>query len=109
MNISLFSLLLAGYRIQLVSATIIAAIVVFFFLLLFMNRVLARRTRGNIRKSGVVNDLMRQALTISNNNVVRYDIREGYVYNYSGTFLPPRVPVSMSGNGVSIPTTWRQR
>lgn len=89
MNISLFSLLLAGYRIQLVSATIIAAIVVFFFLLLFMNRVLARRTRGNIRKSGVVNDLMRQALTISNNNVVRYDIREGYVYNYSGTFLPP--------------------
>ena len=88
MKLSLLPLLLVSYRLQFVSAVMIVAIVVVFFLLLFINRLLARRVRRHIHHSNSVNELMREALRISNNNVVRYDIREGYIYNFSGTFLP---------------------
>ena len=100
MKLLLFPMLLISYQIQFLSAWMILTIVAVFCLMLALNRLIAKRTRRRLDRSSAVSELMQQALRVSNNNVVRYDIRKGRISNLSGTFLPP---------GGATVEEWKQR
>ena len=100
MKLLLFPMLLISYQIPFLSAWMILTIVAVFCLMLALNRLIAKRTRRRLDRSSAVSELMQQALRVSNNNVVRYDIREGRISNLSGTFLPP---------GGATVEEWKQR
>ena len=73
---------------QLLPSVLAVLVVVSFIVVLVRNRVIIRRVRQGGDLADSSNIIMQQALKISANNVVRFDIREGYIYKLYGHLLP---------------------
>ena len=82
------SLPLVAHVPQLLPVVLVVFVVVSFVAVLVRNRVIIRRVRQGADLAESSNVIMQQALKISANNVVRYDIREGYIYKLYGHLLP---------------------
>ena len=69
----------------LLMALVVAAV---FVAVVVMNRVILRRVRQRSEQTHFTNAMMQQALKISQNNVIIYDIRNHHTYKLSGYMLP---------------------
>lgn len=87
-NIAYISLFLASWQFKPLSTLLLVAVATFFVFMMLNNYMLVRR----IRKQGERNEqsglIMREALEISKNNVVRFDVRDQHIYSLYGDFYP---------------------
>ncbi|MBQ8153000.1 MAG: PAS domain-containing protein [Prevotella sp.] len=70
------------------SLVIVLLVVLFFILVLFFNRLIVRRVRHASQLSSNTNAVMQQALKISENHVVYYNISKRYTDKLYGHLIP---------------------
>jgi len=75
---------------QFLPMAIILSIAAVFFIVLASNRVILRRVRQRMSKAQTTVEMMNKAVEISANNVVRYDLLDGYIYNLYGDAFPQK-------------------
>ena len=68
--------------------TMVTLVVFVFILVMFYNRLILRRVRNASHMSSNTNAVMQQALKISENNVIMYDISNHMTYKLYGHMLP---------------------
>jgi len=85
---------------QFLPMVIIIFIVAMFFVVLASNRVILRRVRQRANRAQTTIDMMNKAAEISDNNVVRYDLLDGHIYELYGD--------SFGSKGVSD-VEWKSR
>lgn len=73
---------------QLVPAIFVAVVVVVAVVVLVINRIIMRRVRQGVELTLAAHNMMEQALKISANNTIVYDIDKQYVTKVSGHMLP---------------------
>ncbi len=73
---------------QLVPAIFVAVVVVVAVVVLVINRIIMRRVRQGVELTLTAHNMMEQALKISANNTIVYDIDKQYVTKVSGHMLP---------------------
>ncbi len=73
---------------QLVPAIFVAVVVVVAVVVLVINRIIMRRVRQGVELTLTAHNMMEQALKISANNTIVYDIDKQYVNKVSGHMLP---------------------
>lgn len=83
------SLLMEIHFPQLLSSILILVALVAFISIMVYNHMIIRRTKAHRQNIAFTNSLMNQALKISQNNVVRYEVRSQYIYTIAGTLFPP--------------------
>ena len=81
-------LLAAMSRPQFLPLVLILTVIVAFFVMLVSNRMILRRVRQRMSKATTTTSMMQRALEISANNVVRYNVRERYIYQLYGHVFP---------------------
>ena len=87
-NIAYISLFLASWQFQTLSTALLVVVTILFIFMLVNNRMLLRRIRNRREKTEQSGRIMREALKISKNNVVRYDVRDQYIYLLYGDLYP---------------------
>ena len=87
-NIAYISLFLASWQFQTLSTALLVVVTILFIFMLVNNRMLLRRIRNRREKTEQSGRIMREALKISKNNVVRYDVRDQYIYPLYGDLYP---------------------
>ena len=71
--------------------TLLCVLVAVLFLgMLVQNRIVVRRVRKRLDETHFTGKMMEQAVKISASNVVRFVIREGYIYQLYGNIFPNR-------------------
>ena len=83
------SILLEAHFPQLLPSFLMLAVLVAFVAIVIFNRIIIRRMKAHRQNISFTNSLMNQALKISQNNVVRYELRSQYIYTIAGTLFPP--------------------
>ncbi len=73
---------------QLLPLILIVGIVAIFIIVLISNRMILLRVRRRMEKAKTVTQMMDQAVAITSNDVVRYDLRDQYIYRLYGTMFP---------------------
>ncbi len=73
---------------QLLPSVIILSVMAVFFIVLLSNRMMLRRIHQRLNRAQSTVDMMTKAVDIVENDVVRYDIRERYIYTLYGTLFP---------------------
>lgn len=87
-NITTFSLFLTSWQFQTLSTLLLVLVALLFVFMLINNRMLLLRIRDRRENTEQLSRIMREALEISKNNVVRYDVREQYIYSLYGDLYP---------------------
>ena len=87
-NITTFSLFLTSWQFQTLSTLLLVLVALLFVFMLINNRMLLLRIRERRENTEQLSRIMREALEISKNNVVRYDVREQYIYSLYGDLYP---------------------
>ena len=73
---------------QFLPLVLFVTVLVVFVSVLVANRMILRRVRQRIKDDKTVTDMMQKAVEISANNVVRYNVRDGFIYNLFGNVFP---------------------
>ena len=93
------SILLEAHFPQLLPSLLMLMVLVAFVTIVIYNRIINRRMKAHRQNISYTNSLMNQALKISQNNVVRYELRSQYIYTIAGTLFPP--------NGITL-EEWKE-
>lgn len=80
--------ILATWHFQPLSTFLFVGLLILFIVMLANNRVLKRRIRHRLKQTQQTGFMMKEALEISQNNVVRYDIRDRHIYTLYGNLYP---------------------
>lgn len=97
--LSITYLLATISRPQFLPFVMMLIVIVAFFIMLVSNRMILRRVRQRMSKANTTTSMMQRAMEISANNVVRYSVRERYIYQLYGHVFPE--------GGVTL-DEWRQ-
>ena len=81
-------LLLTAHVPQLLPLFMVAVVVLVFLGVFLVNRIIRTRVRQRTEQTGFVTAMMQQALKISANNVIIYDLRSHWVNKLYGHMLP---------------------
>lgn len=78
----------SSWAFQTLPTVLFVTVLTVFVIMLIQSRVVRRRIRNRISEATFNSKMMEQALKISANNVVRYDIREKHLYQLYGHLYP---------------------
>ncbi len=88
-HIAYIFIILDAWTSQSLSTLLLTVVLLAFIAMIINNIVLRRRVRHRIEKTEQTSLLMEQALDISHNDVVRYDLLDQYIYTLYGSLYPP--------------------
>ena len=86
--INIASISLADLQLQPLPMLLLVLAAVLFSLMLVNNKMLVRRIRRRRENASQSGRIMKEALEISKNNVVRYDVRDQHIYSLYGDLYP---------------------
>ena len=92
--LSCISLFLGAIAFKPLPMLLVGLLFIAFIIVLVWNRMVSHRVHKRMEAIKLTGNMMQQALLISKNNVVRYVVRDSFIYNISGNFLP--------GEGISV-------
>ena len=87
-NTAYIPLFLASLKLNPLSLIIFLVALTLFVFMLINNYMLVRRIRNRKKQTQVSGLLMEEALEITQNNVVRYDVRDQHIYTLYGDLYP---------------------
>ena len=87
-------ILAAAWTFEFVPTLICVLVALAFLGMLIQNRLVVRRVRKRMAETTFTGKMMEQAVQISASNVVRFVIREGYIYQLYGHIFPDRIMTS---------------
>ena len=83
-------ILAAAWTFEFVPTLICVLVALAFLGMLIQNRLVVRRVRKRMAETTFTGKMMEQAVQISASNVVRFVIREGYIYQLYGYLFPDK-------------------
>ena len=87
-NIANISLFLASWKFQTLSTLLLVVVAILFVFMLINNHMLLLRIRNRRENTEQSGRIMREALEVTKNNVVRYDVRDQHIYSLYGDLYP---------------------
>ena len=88
MNIAYISLFLTSLKLNPLTVIVFFVVLALFIFMSIYNYLLVRRIRNRKKETYESGRLMEEALEISQNNVIRFDIRDQHLYTLYGDLYP---------------------